>query len=138
MKFGIEMEEEVCSYCPALTWEQRITGCLLCILIGFLISMGSTFRLVQLVKGNPVPFAVMYTLGNIIGLASTCFLYGPWKQIKQMFAQTRYFYSYLLTINNPHQICQKEFSQLQHTCFSWGLHSSWHFILTQYHFDLYG
>lgn len=81
----------MCQYCPALTYTQRIGGCVTCILIGFLLSLGSTFRLVQLIKGNPEPFAVMYTLGNIIGMCSTCFLYGPWSQFKQMFAATRVF-----------------------------------------------
>lgn len=116
-----EMEEEVCAYCPKLTWEQRITGCLLCILIGFLISMGSTFRLVKLMRGDPVPFAVMYTLGNIIGLASTCFLYGPWKQIKQMFAQTRYEYVLHYTQMVISYSSMIEFTQHLLIYFSWCL-----------------
>lgn len=86
---SVDLEEQMCQYCPSLTWQQRITGCITCILIGFLLSLGSTFRLVQLLKGNPEPFAIMYTLGNIIGMCSTCFLYGPWSQVKQMFAPTR-------------------------------------------------
>lgn len=32
----------------------------------------------------------MYSLGNIISLCSTCFLYGPWTQAKKMFAPTRW------------------------------------------------
>ena len=83
------MEEKVCEQCPSMTYSQRIVGCLTCIVVGFLISMGSTMRLVQLIKGDPEPFAVMYTLGNIIGLSSSCFLYGPWAQIKSMFAPIR-------------------------------------------------
>jgi hypothetical protein len=31
----------------------------------------------------------MYTLGNIISICATCFLYGPWSQLKKMFALTR-------------------------------------------------
>lgn len=58
--------------------------------LGFLISMGSTFRLVTLIKGNPEPFATSYTIGNILGICSTCFLYGPWTQFKKMFAPTRF------------------------------------------------
>ena len=38
-------------------------------------------RLVELLKGDPVPFALMYTLGNIVAICSTCFLYGPWAQV---------------------------------------------------------
>eukprot|EP01032_Pedospumella_encystans_P032166 gene32166-36312_t len=51
--------------------------------------MGSTFRLIKLMEGDPEPFATMYTIGNIVGLFSTCFLYGPVSQVKQMFAPTR-------------------------------------------------
>ena len=86
----LELEEQVCEYCPSMTMEQRVMGCVFCIVLGFLMSMGSTFRLVQLLKGDPTPFAVLYTLGNIIGICSTCFFYGPWSQMKKMFASTRY------------------------------------------------
>jgi hypothetical protein len=85
-----EIEEQVCSFCPSLTWSHRLIGCGICMALGFLLSMGSTFRLVQLMKGDPAPFATMYTLGNIIGISSTCFLYGPWAQAKNMFAETRF------------------------------------------------
>lgn len=79
----------MCSFCPALTYQQRIGGCAICMMIGFFISFGSLFRLVQLLKGNPVPFATMYTIGNVVSLCSTCFLFGPWSQAKKMFAPTR-------------------------------------------------
>lgn len=65
-------------------------GCAGCMFLGFMLSMGSSFRLVQLLKGDPAPFATMYTLGNCIAIASTCFLYGPYSQAKQMFAETRF------------------------------------------------
>ena len=55
-------------------------------------------RLLQLIAGNPVPFATMYSLGNIISLCSTCFLYGPWTQAKKMFAPTRYALQHLLLL----------------------------------------
>jgi hypothetical protein len=75
---------------PAMSLQHRIIGCLVCLVVGFIISMGSTFRLIKLMEGDPEPFAVMYTIGNVLGLCSTCFLYGPWAQMKQMFAPTRY------------------------------------------------
>jgi hypothetical protein len=56
-------------------------GCGICFLVGLILSMGSLFRLMELVKGDPVPFALMYTLGNIVAIASTCFLNGPWAQV---------------------------------------------------------
>lgn len=91
-----ELEEQVCSIFPTLTYQQRIIGCLTCLLVGFILSMGSTIRLIQLMKGDPEPFATMYTIGNIVGLFSTCFLYGPVSQVKQMFAPTRYAIDFLL------------------------------------------
>jgi hypothetical protein len=85
-----ELEENVCSMFPSMTWQQRIYGCAICMVIGFCLSMGSLFRLIELLHGDPVPFAIMYTLGNIISISATCFLYGPWSQAKQMFAPTRF------------------------------------------------
>jgi hypothetical protein len=85
-----EAEESVCSIFPSMTYQQRLLGCMICMGLGFLLSMGSTFRLVALLKGDPIPFATMYTLGNIIALSATCFIYGPWAQAKQMFAETRF------------------------------------------------
>lgn len=61
----------------------------MCVVLSFLISMGSTVRLVSLLKGDPEPFATMYTIGNVLGIASTCFLFGPLTQFKKMFAPTR-------------------------------------------------
>lgn len=43
----------------------------------------------ELLAGNPVPFATMYSIGNVLAICSSCFLYGPWTQLKQMFAFTR-------------------------------------------------
>mmetsp|Transcript_16068 Transcript_16068/g.24218 ORF Transcript_16068/g.24218 Transcript_16068/m.24218 type:complete len:190 (-) Transcript_16068:193-762(-) len=84
-----EVEQEVCSLFPEMTYQQRLIGCFSCIAFGFLLSMGSLFRLVQLLEGNPGPFALMYSIGNIVALCASCFLYGPWSQIKKMFAFTR-------------------------------------------------
>ncbi len=87
---GEELEEAVCSICPPCTYQTRIYGCLGCFALGFVISLGSVVRLMTLLKGNPVPFATMYTSGNIVSLCATCFLYGPWSQAKRMFASTRF------------------------------------------------
>eukprot|EP01038_Epipyxis_sp_PR26KG_P012318 gene12318-16522_t len=86
-----EVEDQICSYCPAMTFQQRIIGCCSLMVVGFLISLGSTLRLIELIKGNPEPFAVMYTIGNILSMGSTCFLYGPWSQVKKMMASNRIF-----------------------------------------------
>ena len=87
---GEEFEEVVCNQCPTCSYQTRIYGCLICFGFGFLVSIGSTVRLITLLKGNPTPFAVMYTSGNIISICATMFLYGPWTQAKRMFAPERF------------------------------------------------
>ena len=84
-----KLESDMCGYLPSLTWGQRIWGCMICMTLGFFISMGSMLRFAKLIAGNPVPFATQYTLGNILSILSTCFLYGPLAQAKSMFATTR-------------------------------------------------
>ena len=39
-----KLEEEVCGQCPSMTWSQRIWGCMICMICGFFISMGSMFK----------------------------------------------------------------------------------------------
>ena len=34
--------------------------------------------------GDPVPFALFYSIGNVLSLCSTAFLVGPFRQIKNM------------------------------------------------------
>ncbi|XP_043286554.1 vesicle transport protein SFT2A isoform X2 [Venturia canescens] len=70
-----------------LSWSTRIKGFAICFIIGILCSFLGSFALF-LNRGLTV-FAVFYTFGNIISLASTCFLMGPVNQLKKMFASTR-------------------------------------------------
>lgn len=70
-----------------LSWSTRLKGFLFCFIVGILLSFLGSFALF-LSKGLSV-FAVLYTLGNIISIASTCFLMGPFNQFKKMFASTR-------------------------------------------------
>ncbi|CAM9135672.1 unnamed protein product [Choristocarpus tenellus] len=84
-----EMEEAVCGVCPSMTLKQRIAGFGFCLTIGFLLTFGSTFRIVKLLMGNPEPFVVFYSAGNVVSICSSFFLSGPWAQIKKMFAPTR-------------------------------------------------
>ena len=86
-----KLESEVCGLCPSMTWSQRIWGCMICMIAGFFVAMGSMFNFAKLVGGDPIPFALQYTAGNILSLSSTCFLYGPLAQAKSMFATTRLF-----------------------------------------------
>lgn len=69
---------------PSLTLKQRIIGFASCFTIGMLLSFMSTLSIL-----DPVRFSIMYTLGNVIALFSTAFLFGPCRQLKNMFARTR-------------------------------------------------
>ncbi|XP_055858020.1 vesicle transport protein SFT2B [Episyrphus balteatus] len=70
-----------------LSWSTRIKGFCICFVIGILLSfLGS---LAMFLPRGIVLFAVFYTLGNIMSMASTCFLMGPVNQIKKMFDPTR-------------------------------------------------
>ena len=69
---------------PSLTLKQRITGCVACFAIGMVISMCATLSLT-----DPTRFGTLYTVGNILSLSSTALLFGPVRQIKNMFARKR-------------------------------------------------
>ncbi|CAH1154633.1 unnamed protein product [Phaedon cochleariae] len=79
------------------SWSTRIKGFLACFIVGILLSFLGSFALF-LHRGLPV-FAVFYTLGNITSIASTCFLMGPFNQIKKMFAPTRYIATILVLVS---------------------------------------
>jgi len=76
--------DEACS----LTREQRFYGFGGCFIGGWVISL---FALTQIpnIPTEPQNFALLYSIGNIIALASTCFLFGPCSQIKKMFDPVR-------------------------------------------------
>ena len=87
-----------------LTYKQRLIGCGSCMVVGYLLSFGSVFRANALLKGNPIPFVLTATLGNIVALCGSCFLSGPRAQTKTMFHKRRrlascgYLASLFLTI----------------------------------------
>lgn len=70
-----------------LSWSTRIKGFCICFVVGILFSfLGS---LAMFLPRGIILFAVFYTMGNILSMASTCFLMGPVNQIKKMFDSTR-------------------------------------------------
>lgn len=69
------------------SWTTRIKGFVICFVVGILMSLLGSFAL--FLSGGVTVFAIFYTLGNIISMLSTCFLMGPFKQIKKMFSPTR-------------------------------------------------
>ena len=87
-----------------MTYKHRLIGCGSCMVIGYLLSFGSVFRINALLHGNPLPYIITATLGNIVALAGSCFLSGPRAQMKTMFHKRRklascgYLGSLVLTI----------------------------------------
>merc|ERR1712083_909216 len=77
-----------------LSYSTRIKGFIACFVLGVCISILST--VIYALTWKLAPFCVLYSLGNICALASTCFLMGPVKQIKTMFAPTRWIATSLM------------------------------------------
>ena len=46
-------------------------------------------RFVILLRGEPLPFVLMYTIGNLVSLSASMFLAGPKRQGSKMFGKTR-------------------------------------------------
>jgi len=86
---GSSETEDNDSICPAMTLRDRLIGFSVCMVIGYIFSAQSTVKFVKLLAGNPVPFVLNFTVGNIIVMSSSCFLIGPSNQIKTMFHQKR-------------------------------------------------
>ena len=84
-----------CAFCPVLSWQERIGGCLGCMVLGYVLSFGSFFRFRDLLAGNPGPFVVYATVGNIISLSGSFFISGPTAQLKKMFHEKRIVATFL-------------------------------------------
>jgi len=82
-------DDDLCSFFPEMTWRERLLGCATCMVAGYLLSFGSFFRIKDLLLGNPLPFVLNATMGNVISLAGSLFLKGPRTQINQMWHPTR-------------------------------------------------
>ena len=97
-----EPEQE--GFLRSLTWRERLIGCGSCMILGYLLSFGSFFRMKDLIMGNPLPFVLNATIGNVIALGGSCFLKGPQAQLKSMFSESRrvasaaYLASLILTL----------------------------------------
>jgi len=82
---GLDDLNEACT----LTLQQRAIGFCICIALGLLLSLLSTIFIFSVIL-HPARFAFIYTSGNVVMLMSTGFLIGPCRQIKSMFACTRF------------------------------------------------
>ncbi|CAG0889674.1 unnamed protein product [Cyprideis torosa] len=73
----------------SLSWSTRVKAFIACFVIGWFLSiLGTVVMFINPIKGIKM-FAVLYTLGSITALSSTCFLMGPLKQLQRMFDSKR-------------------------------------------------
>jgi len=80
----VEVLDEYTS-CASMSYEQRMYGFAFCALFGVMCSaLSSVFWT------RPTKFATLYSMGNILSLASTGFLTGFGRQLKNMFHGTRF------------------------------------------------
>ena len=66
-------EQLIDDVCPSLTFQQRLVGFGIFFTIGAVVTLTSMFSFSQLLTGNPVPFALKYSIGNVISLFSTAY-----------------------------------------------------------------
>ena len=71
--------------CASMSYEQRMYGFAFCALFGVMCSALSAALLTR-----PTKFATLYSMGNVLSLASTGFLTGFGRQLKNMFHGTRF------------------------------------------------
>lgn len=90
----------LCRCCPALSYQQRMLGFVITFALGGLLSLSALSSLGAIFLGNPAPFAVKYTLGNLLSIGASSFLVGPAKQCRDMLAPERAAASliYILTL----------------------------------------
>jgi len=84
-----------------LSWSTRLKGFAVCFCLGVFFSLLGTIMLWKNIK----LFAIFYTFGNIISLASTCFLLGPLKQLKNMFKEKRLIATIVMILSLALTLC---------------------------------
>lgn len=75
------------SCCGSLSYKERLTGFIGCIVLGMLCGGLATLAFFS---GNLTQFGVFFTFSNIISISGTFFLVGPQKQFKSMLEETRF------------------------------------------------
>ena len=70
--------------CDSMSLHDRLIGFGVCYVLGNACSASSFRHLPEVFVGSPFAFALTYTLGNIIALSGTTFLWGPRSQIQGM------------------------------------------------------
>jgi len=78
----------------SLSYSQRLAGFASCFILGWLIAFLALLTL-PTIATSPEKFAILYTLGNLIAVASTLFLFGPVAQCKSMFKSSRWIATFV-------------------------------------------
>ncbi|CAB3983936.1 vesicle transport SFT2A-like [Paramuricea clavata] len=78
-----------------LSWSTRIKGFIICFVVGVGLTL---LGIVMLFQNNYKLFAVFYTFGNLTALASSFFLTGPLKQLKNMFKEKRFIATIVMLV----------------------------------------
>jgi hypothetical protein len=88
-EFDLEAQETTSIFsddsCCTLSRTERVYGFVICFIIGWIISFSSAGSL----HTDKIRCALLYSLGNVVSMFSTMFLYGPYKQIQSMFDPSR-------------------------------------------------
>ena len=77
---------DMSEYCPSLPYKTRLYVFAATFVLAWLCGVLAGVMIILL---RLVAFAVLYSLSNILGLASTFFLVGPAAQLKKMFKPVR-------------------------------------------------
>eukprot|EP00299_Pterocystis_sp_00344_P015718 c7861_g1_i4.p1 GENE.c7861_g1_i4~~c7861_g1_i4.p1 ORF type:complete len:210 (+),score=37.94 c7861_g1_i4:31-660(+) len=88
---AMEMEDTLDECFPSLTLKQRAIGFGVCFVVGLVLTLLTifTFPFFQLLAGKPRMFAILFSFGNLVSLASSMFLVGPCRQLRLMFHKGR-------------------------------------------------
>ena len=82
---GIGKQETLCG---DLSYKTRILGWLICSIVGMVLSLIVSLVFV-VTKFKVAPFAILYSIGQIISIAGSCFLSTPAGHLKDMMKKHR-------------------------------------------------
>ena len=87
-KTAEEQIYEAC--CPSLSYQTRLIGFCACMFASFILALFASFMLRRLLwRGDAAPFAIAYTLDNVVAILGSMFMAGPTAQLKTMCAPKR-------------------------------------------------
>ena len=87
------------SLCPELDKKTRLIGFIICFFVGLFMTLSSVTQLFTLVLGGERWFAIWYTAGNLVCLASSFFYMGPKQQMENILKPERKNVSFILVIS---------------------------------------